>query len=126
MNNTWPPPQVIFVGFEPNQHGHAALQEHASSSCPVFFHGTLVSSAAPVLSKIEIANSREHNRPKQRHGFYNSESLVPSLTPTSSICAASQDRNPLSMPAQLHHVDLVTPEGASHVAFLVAQNSGEN
>src|SRR5262249_53734633 len=49
-----------------------------------------------------------------------------SITPTSSMCAASQDRNPLSVPAELHHPDLVTPERTGHLAFLVAQNSGEN
>src|SRR5437879_4742541 len=41
MNSTWPPPQVIFVGLELNQHGHAASHEHASSSWPVIFHGVL-------------------------------------------------------------------------------------
>src|SRR5438034_3336535 len=41
MKSTWPPPQVILVGLEPNQHGHAASHEHASSSWPVIFHGVL-------------------------------------------------------------------------------------
>src|SRR5439155_25441470 len=41
MKSTWPPPQVILVGLEPNQHGHAASQEQAASSCPVIFHGVL-------------------------------------------------------------------------------------
>src|SRR5437867_915992 len=41
MNSTWPPPQVILVGLELNQHGHAASHEHASSSWPVIFHGVL-------------------------------------------------------------------------------------
>jgi hypothetical protein len=41
MKSTWPPPQVIFVGLELNQHGQAASQEHASSSWPVIFHGVL-------------------------------------------------------------------------------------
>src|SRR5437870_8095286 len=39
MKRTWPPPQVILVGLELNQHGHAASHEHASSSWPVIFHG---------------------------------------------------------------------------------------
>src|SRR6266571_3471688 len=41
MKSTWPPPQVIFVGLELNQHGHAASHEHASSSWPVIFQGVL-------------------------------------------------------------------------------------
>src|SRR5437899_6756655 len=41
MKSTWPPPQVIFVGLELNQHGQAASQEQASSSWPVIFHGVL-------------------------------------------------------------------------------------
>src|SRR5439155_13125682 len=41
MKSTCPPPQVIFVGLESNQHGHAASHEQASSSCPVIFHGVL-------------------------------------------------------------------------------------
>jgi hypothetical protein len=38
MKSTWFPPHVIRVGLESNQHGQAALQEHASSSWPVIFH----------------------------------------------------------------------------------------
>src|SRR5262245_41580501 len=41
MNRTWPPPQFICVGLEPNQQGQAALQRQASSSCPTIFHGVL-------------------------------------------------------------------------------------
>src|SRR6266511_1517297 len=41
MKSTWPPPQVILVGLELNQHGHAASHEQASSSWPVIFHGVL-------------------------------------------------------------------------------------
>src|SRR6266566_4024331 len=41
MKSTWPPPQVIFVGLEFNQHGQAASHEQASSSWPVIFHGVL-------------------------------------------------------------------------------------
>src|SRR6266850_1138996 len=46
MNNTCMPPQFIRLGNELNQHGHAALQLHASSSCPVIFHGTFLAAAA--------------------------------------------------------------------------------
>src|SRR6185369_16551619 len=46
MNITWPPPQVIFVGFESNQQGQAASQEQASSSCPETFQGSFFSSPA--------------------------------------------------------------------------------
>src|SRR6266487_462626 len=51
MKSTWPPPHVIFVGLELNQHGQAASQEQASSSCPVIFHGVLSfgSSVAPAV-----------------------------------------------------------------------------
>src|SRR6266508_4626554 len=45
MKITCPPPQVIFVGFESNQQGQAASQEHASSSCPDTFHDVFFSSA---------------------------------------------------------------------------------
>src|SRR6184192_3118791 len=51
MKSTCPPLQVIFVGLESNQHGHAASHEQASSSCPVIFHGVLsfvFSDAGPV------------------------------------------------------------------------------
>src|SRR6266567_2004054 len=41
MKSTCPPPQVILVGLEPNQQGHAASHEQASSSWPVIFHGVL-------------------------------------------------------------------------------------
>src|SRR6267154_115886 len=40
MNTICPPPQVILVGFEPNQQGQAALQVQASSSWPTIRHGT--------------------------------------------------------------------------------------
>src|SRR6266700_6730560 len=51
MKSTWPPPQVILVGLESNQHGHAASHEQASSSWPVIFHGVLSfgSSVAPAV-----------------------------------------------------------------------------
>src|SRR6266542_1041420 len=45
MKMTWPPPQVIFVGFESNQHGQAASQEQASSNWPETFQGAFFSSA---------------------------------------------------------------------------------
>src|SRR6266496_988063 len=51
MKSTCPPPQVILVGLESNQQGHAASHEQASSSWPVIFHGVLSfgSSAAPAV-----------------------------------------------------------------------------
>src|SRR2546425_5697586 len=39
MKMNCPPPQVMRVGFEPNQQGQAALHEHASSSWPTIFQG---------------------------------------------------------------------------------------
>jgi hypothetical protein len=39
MKSAKPPLQFILVGFESNQHGQAASQEHASSSWPETFHG---------------------------------------------------------------------------------------
>src|SRR5207247_7195192 len=41
MKSTCPPLQVILVGLELNQQGHAASQEQASSSWPVIFQGVL-------------------------------------------------------------------------------------
>src|ERR1039457_2801263 len=46
MNNTCAPPQFIRLGNELNQQGQAALQLHASSSCPVIFQGTFFAPAA--------------------------------------------------------------------------------
>src|SRR5512141_2010169 len=46
MNRANPPLQSIFVGFESNQHGQAASQEHASSSWPDTFQGVVFSSVA--------------------------------------------------------------------------------
>jgi hypothetical protein len=45
MKRANPPLQFIFVGFESNQHGQAASQEHASSSDPDTFHAVDFSSA---------------------------------------------------------------------------------
>src|SRR5437762_7686292 len=56
MKSTWPPPQVIFVGLELNQHGHAASHEHASSSWPVIFHGVLsFGSFAPRIGVLRMS-----------------------------------------------------------------------
>ena len=51
-NSTWPPPQVMRVGLELNQHGQAALQEQASSSWPVIFHGTFAAAAASLAALV--------------------------------------------------------------------------
>src|SRR5258706_5160764 len=45
MKMNCPPPQVMRVGFEPNQQGQAALHEHASSSWPTIFHGVAAARA---------------------------------------------------------------------------------
>src|SRR5258708_35735598 len=50
MNNTCAPPQFIRLGNELNQHGQAALQLHASSSCPLIFQGTFFVDAASTPS----------------------------------------------------------------------------
>src|SRR5947208_12882634 len=50
MKRTWPPPQVILVGLEPNQQGHAASHEQASSSWPVIFHGVLSFGSSTALA----------------------------------------------------------------------------
>src|SRR5580765_8761647 len=60
MKITWPPPQVIFVGLESNQHGHAASQEHASSRSPLTFHGVFFSSPAAATDARNIAITREN------------------------------------------------------------------
>src|SRR5437763_7667663 len=57
MKSTWPPPQVIFVGLELNQHGQAASHEQASSSWPVIFHGVLsFGSSAALAAKAKQKN----------------------------------------------------------------------
>src|SRR6266480_125548 len=50
MKSTWPPPQVILVGLESNQQGHAASHEQASSSWPVIFHGVLSFGSSAALA----------------------------------------------------------------------------
>ncbi len=50
MKSAWPPPQVIFVGLELNQHGQAASHEQASSSWPVIFHGVLSFGSSTALA----------------------------------------------------------------------------
>src|SRR5882724_8062942 len=50
MNNTCAPPQFIRLGNELNQHGQAALQLHASSSCPLIFQGTFFAAVASAPS----------------------------------------------------------------------------
>src|SRR5438128_11862477 len=50
MKSTWPPAQVILVGLEPNQQGHAASHEQASSSWPVIFHGILSFGSSAALA----------------------------------------------------------------------------
>src|SRR4029450_9076785 len=64
MKSTWPPPQVILVGLESNQHGHAASHEQASSSWPVIFHGVLSfgsSAALAIEAKQKNATARTPN-----------------------------------------------------------------
>src|SRR5580765_3902370 len=51
MKRIWPPPHAMRVGFEPNQHGHAAEQLHASSSCPTIFHGAFGASAVAGVTR---------------------------------------------------------------------------
>src|SRR5512141_2727496 len=65
MKSTNPPLQFIFVGFEPNQQGHAASQEHASSSCPDIFQGVglaLALSSASAGRAIRRAPRRKRKR----------------------------------------------------------------
>ena len=63
MKRTWPPPQVIFVGLELNQHGQAASQEQASSSCPVIFHGVLSFGSSVALTVEAEYNSAAASAP---------------------------------------------------------------
>jgi hypothetical protein len=60
MKITWPPPQVIFVGLESNQHGHAASQEHASSRSPLTFHGVFFSWPTAATDARNTAITREN------------------------------------------------------------------
>src|SRR5262249_51778489 len=46
MKFTWPPLQCERVGFDANQHGHAASQEQASSITPEIFQGAFFSPPA--------------------------------------------------------------------------------
>src|SRR5438046_7686464 len=50
MKSTCPPLQVILVGLESNQHGHAASHEQASSSWPVIIHGVLPFGSSAALA----------------------------------------------------------------------------
>src|SRR5260370_16129986 len=63
MKRTWPPPQVIFVGLELNQHGQAASQEQASSSCPVIFQGVLSFGSSVALAVESEQNSAAASAP---------------------------------------------------------------
>src|SRR6266581_7434719 len=54
MNRNWPPPQAIRVGFDPNQQGHAALQEQASSSWPTIFQAAFLGSVFCASAAREI------------------------------------------------------------------------
>src|SRR5437867_9310492 len=60
MKLTWPPLQCDRVGFESNQQGHAALQEHASSMTPETFQEVFLSSPAraiALLNRTRVASA---------------------------------------------------------------------
>src|SRR5260370_3488252 len=78
MKRTWPPPQVIFVGLELNQHGQAASQEQASSSCPVIFQGVLSFGSSVALAVESQQNSAAASAPnddKKNDVYFISPSL---------------------------------------------------
>src|SRR5712691_8055892 len=59
MKLTWPPLQCERVGFEPNQQGHAASHEQASSKTPDIFQEAFFSSparASALLSRSRVAS----------------------------------------------------------------------
>src|SRR5882672_6241846 len=54
MNNTCTPPQFIRLGNELNQHGQAALQLHASSSCPLIFQEIFFAAASAPSTRVPV------------------------------------------------------------------------
>src|SRR6266446_6403722 len=91
MKSTWPPPQVILVGLESNQHGQAASQEQASSSCPVIFHGVLSlggSAARTNPTKQKSAASAPDDERVSNFIFIACEFTVGGLSQTSRFCRA--------------------------------------
>src|SRR5712675_1730583 len=51
------PSQVIRLGRDLNQQGHAGRQEQASSSSPVTFHGVFFAAAAALLGTVKAAKA---------------------------------------------------------------------
>src|SRR6266496_4699388 len=89
MKSTWPPPQVILVGLEPNQQGHAASHEQASSSCPVIFHGVLSfgsSTALAVEAKQKNATASTPNDERRSDVVFMCKILQPRASRTTRFC----------------------------------------
>src|SRR5438477_2954875 len=79
MKSTCPPPQVILVGLEPNQQGHAASHEQASSSWPVIFHGVLSLGSLAARS-----DTRQRRPPTSAHEKSDLVFMAPNLKATMS------------------------------------------
>src|SRR5262249_619002 len=77
MKRAKPPLQFMRVGLEPNQHGHAASQEHASSSLPDAFHCVFFSSATVtrLASNRNVAASGHRERMKTASFGYDRRSI---------------------------------------------------
>ena len=66
MKSAKPPLQFIFVGFESNQHGHAASQEQASSSWPEIFQGGAGGFASAANAAEAVSTRRTTRTPEER------------------------------------------------------------
>jgi len=66
MKSAKPPLQFILVGFESNQHGQAASQEHASSSWPETFHGGVAVFASAAVAAAAVSERRRTETMEQR------------------------------------------------------------
>src|SRR5712691_3043789 len=93
MKKTMPPLQRIRVGLEPNQHGQAALQEHASSRLPETFQGAFFASAARAGGRgiRKPRTTRIHNRLGIRKST-SSESDTPPKIPIGGARRANRFR----------------------------------
>ena len=67
MKMAKPPLQFILVGLEPNQQGHAASQEQASSSWPDIFQEVFLSSATTPSAVATRTNVRRSERKRMGH-----------------------------------------------------------
>src|SRR5215216_1449951 len=98
MKSTWPPLHVIFVGFELNQHGHAASHEQASSSWPVIVHGvTSLGSFAARTGEASMRRPATVAQKKSNVVFIASDFTAALVFSTSELCSVrSCSRRPVA------------------------------